>query len=118
MAINTQRTFRPSSRYEFDRDLNEGIGWTQVDTEQDASYFGNWTNPTERSWFSYTEGDICIVTCDTDEDYIAYVNETMNWYLLRENRRPFFDFLSPAIKAEFERLGLQEWFYQKKESGA
>ena len=41
------REFGPGDRYVYDFGLcSYENGWAQVDTAQDASYFGTWANPT------------------------------------------------------------------------
>ena len=41
------REFCPGDRYVYDFGLcTYEKGWAQVDTAQDASYFGTWANPT------------------------------------------------------------------------
>ena len=56
--METIRDFASTDRYIFDFKLcTTGKGWAQVDTEQDASYFGTWANPFELKVVSYTEGD-------------------------------------------------------------
>lgn len=53
------------SRYAFDYDLDKG--WKQYDTDQDASYFGIWVNIAKRKTLTYAEGDLILVTCESDE---------------------------------------------------
>jgi hypothetical protein len=41
------REFAPADRYLYDFGLcSNASSWAQVDTAQDASYFGTWANPT------------------------------------------------------------------------
>ena len=43
--MNTQKTFCNSDRYTFDYDIcSYKKGFAQIDTTEDASYFGNWVN--------------------------------------------------------------------------
>ena len=57
--MKEQTAFDPmTDRYSFDFKLcTPKNGWAQVDTSQDASYFGTWANPFERKTVSYCEGD-------------------------------------------------------------
>ena len=46
-------------RYHFDfGECSHHLGYAQVDTSQDAPYFGIWTNPTTLTTVSYIEGDV------------------------------------------------------------
>jgi hypothetical protein len=115
--MNTQRLFNgDTDRYAFDFKLcTAAKGYAQLDTAQDASYFGNWINPTERRLVSYTEGDITIITCESDEEFVAEVKRTCELYLEHDGERPGIDPFTDALKAEFVRLGLSEWFHHQKE---
>lgn len=75
------RTSDPmTDRYEFDFKLcTYKNGWAQVDTKQDASYYGTWANPFERKIVNYCEGDITITECEDDESFIAEILEMKHW---------------------------------------
>lgn len=85
----TRRTFRPDvNRYVFDFELcTYAKGWAQVDTYQDASYFGIWTQPWERRTVTFAEGDLDQEFCISDADYssallrcvLAYSDGTDRW---------------------------------------
>ena len=89
------REFCPGDRYVFDFGLcSYENGWAQVDTAQNASYFGTWADPT-------------LKEAASPEEFAAELREIDVW-----NRAhgygparidPGFD---PAIKAAFEGLGL------------
>lgn len=41
--MKTIRTFAPGERYDFDfGECSYANGWAQIDTRQDASYYGTW----------------------------------------------------------------------------
>ncbi len=94
-------------RYDWGR-CSYANGWAQIDTRQDASYYGTWTNPERREIFNYCEGDLCLTRCDTDEEYIAAVRETADW----NRERDYWLGIDPGNpgntcdRAAFERLGL------------
>lgn len=78
--ITTTRLFEPGDRYQFDFKLcTYAKGWAQLDTSQDASYFGTWINPTERKIASYCEGDVTVQTTETDEELVSLVAEIKGW---------------------------------------
>jgi hypothetical protein len=65
--ITKTEGFAPNlSRYYFDRNLK---GFAQVDTSEDASYYGNWANASTFELFSFAEGDTCHTKCDTPEEF-------------------------------------------------
>lgn len=66
----------PGSRYIYDFKLFEQKnGWTQLDTKNDAEYYGNWANPFKLIIFSYVEGDCSLTQCENEEEFIAEVRE-------------------------------------------
>jgi hypothetical protein len=81
MAITLKRgSDFMGERYKYDfRVLTYQKGWAQIDTKQDASYYGTWTNPERRELFSYCEGDTCLTKCDTDTDYVQAIRECAEW---------------------------------------
>ena len=71
-------------RYHYDfKRCRQSDGWAQLDTKQDASYYGNWVNPITRELMSYCEGDITHTTCDTDEDFVAEFRRVYDWHAER-----------------------------------
>ena len=58
--------------YTFDWTLCSTKGdWAQMDTEQDAAWFGQWANPFKRTILQYIEGDTTRIDCDTDEEFTS-----------------------------------------------
>ena len=45
--------------------------WSQLDTDADAPWFGQWAHVFERKIATYAEGDLMIIECDTDEEFVA-----------------------------------------------
>lgn len=79
--VTVQRGFEVmSDRYKYDfRLLTYDRGWAQVDTRQDASYYGTWTNPTTLEIFNYCEGDTTLTKCETDTEYVGELRKTADW---------------------------------------
>jgi len=78
--ITTTRLFEQSDRYQFDFKIcTYAKGWAQLDTSQDASYFGTWINPAERKIANYCEGDVTIQTAETDAELAQLVSEIKEW---------------------------------------
>lgn len=68
------------SRYAFDSRLASAFGWQQYDTDQDAWYFGIWVHVRERLVFTYAEGDLLLVTCETEEIFQAELAHMAEFY--------------------------------------
>jgi hypothetical protein len=50
-------------------------GWAQIDTGQDASWFGTWASPGERTILNFAEVDVTRTFCETDEEFAAALRE-------------------------------------------
>lgn len=72
--MTREHTFQPGDRYRFDFGrCSSKNGWAQIDTRQDASYFGQWVNPAIRQVICYAEGDVYVTTCADDAELIEQV---------------------------------------------
>ena len=79
--MEISRSFNPCDRYVFDfQKCPVSKGWAQVDTYQDASYFGVWANPFTFETMTYAEGDICHVVCDGKSEFIDEINDMQSFY--------------------------------------
>ena len=68
------------NRYVFDFDIcNAKNGWAQMDTTQDAHYYGNWANPKTLTIISYVEGDICKLQADNKQEFIDEIRKIEKW---------------------------------------
>ena len=72
-GITTRRwSYVEGDRYQFDFDhCTSAKGWTQYDTDQDASYFGVWVHQEQRQVLTFAEGDLSLVTCPTADHFRA-----------------------------------------------
>ena len=79
--MKTIRDFRPmSDRYTFDcGPCSTANGFAQIDTRQDASYYGGWCSPTARTIVNFSEGDLTTTVCETDEEFVAQLRESARW---------------------------------------
>jgi hypothetical protein len=105
--IKLERGFNPSDRYKYDRELNYRNGWAQVDTKQDASYYGTWTSPKERKIFTYCEGDTCLTECDTDQEYVEEMNKLVVWQRDAGYWKGIDAGFGPEMRERFKALGLE-----------
>jgi len=79
--MRVERNHISGDRYQFDFILcTSKLGWVQIDTSQDASYFGNWFNPVSRTFVSFTEGDLTMTACENDMQLIAELLRIMQFY--------------------------------------
>ncbi len=73
--------FSPANRYLYDFGLcSTKNGFAQVDTRQDASYFGNWANPFRLVIFSYVEGDCYTTDCDNLEEFSSELRKIKEFH--------------------------------------
>jgi len=108
--MKTTREFAPGDRYRYDFGLcSYENGWAQIDTTQDASYFGTWANPTKLMIFSYCEGDTTLQEAETPEEFVAALRAIDAWNIEAGYGPAGIDpGYHPAMKADFERLGLAD----------
>lgn len=82
-------------------------GFAQVDTGQDAHYFGTWANPERLIVVCYCEGDVSIERYDSPGEFVAGILEIRRW---NEEHGHGFKGIDPmmndAIKEGFVKLGL------------
>ena len=75
------RDFKPmSDRYSFDVGLfSNANGFAQIDTKQDASYYGTWCSPAARTIVNYCQGDLTTTVCETDAELAEQLRELARW---------------------------------------
>ena len=107
------RSFEPGDRYLYDFAIcSPARGWAQVDTAQDASWFGTWASPAERTILNYAEGDVTRQVCETDEEFAQAMRDLDQWNRDHGYGSAKIDpGLDPAMKAAFERLGLGDMLH-------
>ena len=78
--MKTERNFLPGDRYAYDfKHCTTAKGFAQVDTSQDASYFGTWANPFTLQIVSYCEGDVTIQTADNEAEFLQEILNIRIW---------------------------------------
>lgn len=108
MTIKTTREHAPADRYTYDfGPCSYSNGWAQIDTEQDASYFGQWANPTSLKVFSYVEGDTCLHECGTADEFVTLLRE-IEAFEIEQGRKParIDPGLGADMRAAFDALGI------------
>ena len=69
MTVTTSTEHAAADRYLYDCNLPGDFA--QLDTSEDASYYGNWASAKRLTLFSYCEGDCTTTTCETPEEFQA-----------------------------------------------
>jgi len=105
--MKTERFHKDGDRYRFDFDLcSLKKGYAQIDTDQDAWYYGMWTNPYRLITVSYCEGDITIQTADTVKEYVEHIHTIEQW----NKKSGSTCFIDPGLNnemiARFTEIGL------------
>ena len=112
MATLTRGSDCMGDRYRYDfRLCRAAAGWAQLDTRQDAPYFGNWINPLTLKLMSYCEGDTTLTVCEDEADFIATVRECVRWHTEREYFIGIDGMCSEPIIAAFTNMGLAEFLH-------
>lgn len=107
------RDFAPADRYLYDFKLcTIAKGWAQIDTSQDASYFGQWVNPTKREIFCYCEGDLILTRCENDAELAGEIATMKAWNTEQGHR---FLGIDPGFNTELKEAlasaGLEEYLH-------
>lgn len=80
MAKLTRGSDLMGERYKYDfRTCTPAKGWAQLDTRQDAPYYGTWVNPFSLEIFNYCEGDLFHTQGEGVADFIQALTETIDW---------------------------------------
>jgi len=111
--MKTIREFVPADRYVYDcGPCSCAKGFAQVDTPQDASYFGTWASPSRRMVVSYCEGDVTTEICENDAEFVALLREIDQWNIEHQDGHAKIDpGLGPELKAAFEQIGLADMLH-------
>ena len=111
--METIREFASIDRYYFDfKKCTTGKGWAQVDTEQDASYFGTWANPFNLKVITYAEGDITIRTAEHELEFAKEIREIKEWNI--ENGWKFHGIdpgFNEKLADKFKEIGLADYLH-------
>lgn len=87
-------------------------GWGQIDTEQDASYYGMWANPTTLKIFTYCEGDTTLRECSSPAEFAEHLRE-IEQFEIASGRKParIDPMLNDEIKQAFIEIGLENMLH-------
>ena len=110
MTIKRETFFEDDiSRYNFD-----AKGYAQLDTTEDAWYYGHWVDFKNLKIISYAEGDVSIETCENKEEFKKLLKKVVEYLKFDESFKGL-DLMCDEnnIKA-FESLGLDKKYYLHK----
>ena len=106
--LHTEDFMDNIERYHFDfGECSHHLGYAQVDTSQDAPYFGIWTNPTTLTTVKYLEGDVYRDTAESVEEYVEFIRKMKADY--KKMGRPVYGIdpmLNDEISDRFKEIGL------------
>lgn len=112
--MKRERSFQPSDRYRFDFGrCSAKNGWAQIDTRQDASYFGQWVNPSRLQIISYCEGDVCVTTCDDAAELVAELQHIREFHDAGDKFLGIDPGFNETLCAELVRVGLAGFFHEE-----
>ncbi len=106
------REFSPTDRYLYDFDVcSTSKGYAQIDTSQDAHYFGQWANPEKMIIVQYIEGDVIISKAANIEEFRNEIISMKQW----NNENGYAFGIDPgfndAVKQGFISAGLAEFLH-------
>jgi len=94
-------------RYAFDfGHCNYKKGFAQIDTRNDASYFGMWANPATLRIVSFVEGDITVQDAETPEEFTRELFKIRAFY--GEDFRGVDGMCDETIIEQFRAIGAGE----------
>ncbi len=89
-----------ADRYKYDMGTcSTRNGFAQVDTGQDAHYFGTWANPEKLIVVCYCEGDVSINRYDSPAEFVEGIRELVWW---NEESGHGFKGIDPMFNASIE----------------
>jgi len=111
--MKTQTSFANTDRYVFDfKYCKSSDGYAQLDTSEDAHYFGNWVNFKKFEIVSYCEGDITVTNCDDKEEFIKELKRTVDFYKFNQENFKGIDLMcNENIINDFNNLNLDKEYY-------
>ena len=105
--MKVTREFCPADRYVYDWGAcSYKNGYAQVDTDQDAPYFGTWANPATLTIVNYCEGDVTIQEAADTAEFAAAIREAAEWNAKMGYSYHIDPMCVPEIEAAFREAGL------------
>ena len=116
--MKTQDLFYPEAeRYDLDfGPCSMKKNFAQVDTGQDASYYGIWANPFKRQIVSFCEGDLHIQNAETDDEFTETIRSIEKFHNKYDEFSGIDTGIDPeeTVKTAFQKLGLGDLLYSSE----
>jgi len=111
--MKVTRQHCPGDRYRYDfGPCSCKNGWAQVDTDQDASYYGIWAHPADLKVFSYVEGDTALFESESQDEFVEHLRAIASFEISQGRRPARIDpGLGDEIAAKFRDLGLADMLH-------
>tara|TARA_R100000231_G_scaffold22830_1_gene21667 strand:- start:162 stop:512 length:351 start_codon:yes stop_codon:yes gene_type:complete len=111
MTIKKETFFENNiSRYNFD-----AKGYAQLDTTDDAWYYGHWIDFKNLRIISYAEGDVSIETCENKEEFKKLLKKVVDFLKFKTESFEGIDLMDDENNIKiFESLGLDKNYYLYK----
>ena len=78
--MTRQDIYVGGNRYRYDfRLCRYSDGWLQIDSYQDASYYGHWLHLSQRIFIGFAEGDEYVITFDSVDEMCTYVRDWIEY---------------------------------------
>ena len=99
-----------SDRYSFDfGPCSSANGFAQIDTRQDANFYGSWCAPTTRTIVNFCEGDVTTTVCETGPEFAEKLRELARWNAERGYGPMKIDpGFGDELRQAFEKLGVAD----------
>ena len=108
--MKVERSFHgDEARYFWDNGMcNVSNGFAQMDTDQDAWYYGAWANPFKLITVEYAEGDLIIKRAETEIEFI----DSVRHFASLEMFKGIDPMLNENIQNRFKELGLTDLLHE------
>lgn len=98
-GVTTKEYFAPADRYAYD--FGHCRDWAQLDTDQDAPYYGTWACPDVLALVCYCEGDVTIEVADNEQSFVEMIISWFNWAVEAGYK--------PAVDPGFDSAKIDRW---------
>ena len=113
--MEIQKSFANCDRFIFDFNYcHFKKGYAQLDTTEDAHYFGNWVNFKSLELITYCEGDLTVIKCENIEEFKNQLLKVVSWYKKNKSFIGIDLMCSDEIKKDFNNLNLDKNYYLYK----
>lgn len=106
--IENRSFIEDKTRYDYDSGAcGPDKGYAQIDTAQDASWYGQWANPTTRVIVAFIEGDLIVKLAESDDEFVAEIRAISAFEESQGRGAARIDpGLRKGVRGAFEALGL------------